>query len=56
MTSTAASGYGLEDNTFLVPEPTAQTRQRARRAVAERAESPDECRELLDMLGLLEEQ
>ncbi len=55
MTSTAASGYTLQDVTFLVPEPTAQTRQRARRAVAERAESPDECRELLDMLGLLEE-
>ncbi len=55
MTSIAAGGYGLEDATFLVPDVTAQTRQRARRAVAERAENPDECRELLDMLGLLEE-
>ncbi len=55
VTSTAASGYGLEDVTFLVPDATEQTRQRARRAVAERAETPDECRELLDMLGLLEE-
>ncbi len=55
MTSTAPSGYGLEDNTFLVPESTEQTRQRARRAVAERAANPAECRELLDMLGLLEE-
>ncbi len=55
MTSTAASGYSLQDATFLVPEPTEQTRQRARRAIAERAETPDECRELLDMLGLLEE-
>ncbi len=54
MTSTAAAGYSLEDVTFLVPDVTEQTRQRARRAVAERAESPDECRELLDMLGLLE--
>ncbi len=55
MTSTAASGYSLQDATFLVPDATEQTRQRARRAVAERAETPDECRELLDMLGLLEE-
>ncbi len=58
MTSTAASGYGsygLEDATFLVPDVTEKTRQRARRAVAERAGNPDECRELLDMLGLLEE-
>ncbi len=54
MTSTAASGYSLQDVTFLAPESTDQTRQRARRAVAERAEAPDECRELLDMLGLLE--
>ncbi len=59
MTPTAASGYGsygLEDATFLVPESTEQTRQRARRAVAERAKTRDECRELLDMLGLLEKQ
>ncbi len=57
MTSTAPSGYGsygLEDATFLVPEAAEQTRQRARRAIAERAATPDECRELLDMLGLLE--
>ncbi len=55
VTSTAASGYTLQDVTFLVPDATEQARQLARRAVAERAETPDECRELLDMLGLLEE-
>ncbi len=55
MTSTTASGYSLQDVTFLVPEPTEQTRQRARRAVAERVQTADECRDLLDMLGLLEE-
>ncbi len=55
VTSTAASGYSLQHVTFLVPDATEQTRQHARRAVAERAASPDECRELLDMLGLLEE-
>ncbi len=55
VTSTAASGYSLQDVTFLVPEPTEQTRQHARRAVAGYAKNPDECRELLDMLGLLEE-
>ncbi len=56
MTSTVATGYSLQDVTFLVQEPTEQTRQRARLAVAERAETPAECRELLDMLGLLEDK
>ncbi len=55
MTTSAASGYSLQDVTFLVPDATEQTRQRARRAVARYAQTPDECRELLDMLGLLEE-
>ncbi len=55
MTSTASSGYSLEDASFLVTEHTKQTRQRARLAVARFAQTPDECRELLDMLGLLEE-
>ncbi len=58
MTATAASGYGgygLEDASFLVSDVREQARRRARRAVAERAQTTAECRELLDMLGLLEE-
>ncbi len=46
---------GVEDVTTLPQTNTAQERDCARRAVAERVETPDECRELLDMLGLLEE-
>ncbi len=46
---------GVEDVTTLPQWNSPEERRRARRAVAERAETPAECRDLLDMLGLLEE-